>query len=80
MHNRYNDTFRQFNGVQIGDWCPLLGTDAMLFQERMLWILDGAGAAGVVPHDLLWMLAGYQPLVAAQHGRHRNGHAAAARR
>lgn len=64
MHNRYNDTFRQFHGVQIGDWCPLLGTDAMLFQERMLWIVDGAGAAGVVPHDLLWMLLpGYQPLM-----------------
>ena len=64
LHHRYNHTFQQFYGAQIGDWGPLLGTNALLFQERMLWIVDGAGAAGVVPHDLLWMLLpSYQPLM-----------------
>jgi len=64
LHNRYNATFRQFYHAQIGDWCPLLGTHPGQFQERMLWIVDGAGAAGVVPHDLLWMLLpSYQSLM-----------------
>ena len=64
LHNRYNTTFRQFYHAQIGDWCPLLGTHPGRFQEHMLWIVDGAGAAGVVPHDLLWMLLpSYQPLM-----------------
>ena len=56
MHTAHPQHDAWFHGNGPYGWVGLLGDDPAMYQQRILLILDSAGSAGVVPHDLAWML------------------------